>query len=213
MRKEIAMKLVQLNRYVGIIRAATDDFSENNKPGQGGFGLGKLQKGQEIAVKRLLRDSGQGEQEFKKEVLLLVRLQHWNLVLLLEFSLEGSKQLLMYGFVQNASLHKFIFGKLTFHKNPTKSVAKGLLYLHEDSRLKIIHRDPKASYNILLYSQMNPKIEDFSMARLFRPEETQANTSRIVGTYGCMAPDYTMHGQFSVKSEMCSVLVYWYAKL
>ncbi|KAJ0450305.1 putative protein kinase RLK-Pelle-DLSV family [Helianthus annuus] len=104
----------------GIIRATTYYFSENNKPGQGGFGLvykGKLQNGQEIAVKRLLRDSGQGEQEFKNEVLLHVRLQHWNLVLLLEFSLEGSKQLLMYGFVQNASLHKFIFRKLTLHKS------------------------------------------------------------------------------------------------
>ncbi|MFS8015405.1 putative non-specific serine/threonine protein kinase [Helianthus anomalus] len=95
----------------GIIRAATHDFSENNKPGQSGFGLGKLQNGQEITVKRLLRDLGKWEQEFKNEVLLLVRLQHWNLVFLLEFSLEGSKQLLMYRFVQNASLHKFTFRK------------------------------------------------------------------------------------------------------
>ncbi|KAJ0454368.1 putative protein kinase RLK-Pelle-DLSV family [Helianthus annuus] len=197
----------------GIIKAATNDFSENNKLGQGGFGLvykGKLQDGQEIAVKRLSRDSGQGEQEFKNEVLLLARLQHRNLVRLLGFSLEGSERLLMYEFVQNASLDKFIF-------DPTKrvvldwerrykilgGVAKGLLYLHEDSRLKIIHRDLKAS-NILLDSQMIPKIADFGMARLFTPEETQANTSRIVGTYGYMAPEYAMHGQFSVKSDVFS---------
>ncbi|KAI3823892.1 hypothetical protein L1987_05337 [Smallanthus sonchifolius] len=197
----------------GIIRAATDDFCENNKLGQGGFGLvykGKLQNGQEIAVKRLSRDSGQGEQEFKNEVLLLARLQHRNLVRLLGFSLEGSERLLMYEFVQNASLDKFIF-------DPTKradldwerrykilgGVARGLLYLHEDSRIKIIHRDLKAS-NILLDSQMNPKIADFGMARLFTPEETQANTSRIVGTYGYMAPEYAMHGQFSVKSDVFS---------
>ncbi|KAI3710431.1 hypothetical protein L2E82_40211 [Cichorium intybus] len=197
----------------GIIRAATNDFSENNKLGQGGFGAvykGKLQNGQEIAVKRLSRDSGQGEQEFKNEVLLLARLQHRNLVRLLGFSLEGSERLLMYEFVQNASLDQFIF-------DPTKratldwerrykiigGIARGLLYLHEDSRLKIIHRDMKAS-NVLLDAQMIPKIADFGMARLFTQEETQGNTSRIVGTYGYMAPEYAMHGQFSVKSDVFS---------
>ncbi|KAI7755792.1 hypothetical protein M8C21_014916, partial [Ambrosia artemisiifolia] len=197
----------------GIIRAATDDFSENNKLGQGGFGLvykGKLQNGQEIAVKRLSRDSGQGDQEFKNEVLLLARLQHRNLVRLLGFSLEGSERLLMYELVQNASLDKFIFDPvrraiLDWERRYKilGGVARGLLYLHEDSRLKIIHRDLKAS-NILLDSQMNPKIADFGMARLFTPEETQANTSRIVGTYGYMAPEYAMHGQFSVKSVVFS---------
>ncbi|KAK9064206.1 hypothetical protein SSX86_015586 [Deinandra increscens subsp. villosa] len=197
----------------GTIRAATDDFSENNKLGQGGFGLvykGKLQNGQEIAVKRLSKDSGQGELEFKNEVLLLARLQHRNLVRLLGFSLEGSERLLMYEFVENASLDKFIFdstkrGGLDWERRYKilGGVARGLLYLHEDSRLKIIHRDLKAS-NILLDSQMNPKIADFGMARLFTPEETQANTSRIVGTYGYMAPEYAMHGQFSVKSDVFS---------
>ncbi|GJU65344.1 cysteine-rich receptor-like protein kinase 10 [Tanacetum coccineum] len=197
----------------GIIKQATDDFSENNKLGQGGFGLvykGKLQNGQEIAVKRLSRDSGQGDQEFKNEILLLARLQHRNLVRLLGFSLEGSERLLMYEFVQNASLDHFIF-------DPAKratldwerrykiiwGVARGILYLHEDSRLKIIHRDLKAS-NVLLDAQMNAKIADFGMARLFTPDESQGNTSRIVGTYGYMAPEYAMHGQFSVKSDVFS---------
>ncbi|KAJ9566206.1 hypothetical protein OSB04_002172 [Centaurea solstitialis] len=196
-----------------IIRAATNDFSENNKLGEGGFGpvyKGKLQDGHEIAVKRLSNDSGQGEQEFKNEVLLLARLQHRNLVRLLGFSLEGSERLLMYEFVQNASLDQFIFdpvkrSSLDWERRYKiiHGVAKGLLYLHEDSRLKIIHRDLKAG-NVLLDVNMNAKIADFGMARLFTLEETQGNTSRIVGTYGYMAPEYALHGQFSVKSDVFS---------
>ncbi|KAJ9566211.1 hypothetical protein OSB04_002177 [Centaurea solstitialis] len=197
----------------GIIREATNDFSENNKLGQGGFGLvykGKLQNGKEIAVKRLSRNSGQGEQEFKNEVLLLARLQHRNLVRLLGFSIEGYERLLMYEFVENASLDHFLFDPIkratldweTRYKI-VQGVARGLLYLHEDSRLKIIYRDMKAS-NVLLDAQMNPKIADFGMARLFTPEETQGNTNRIVGTYGYMAPEYVMHGKFSVKSDVFS---------
>ncbi|XP_024963298.1 uncharacterized protein LOC112503500 [Cynara cardunculus var. scolymus] len=202
-----------LQRSFGDIRAATDDFSENNKLGEGGFGLvykGKLRNGQEIAVKRLSKDSGQGELEFKNEVLLLARLQHRNLVRLLGFSLEGSERLLMYEFVQNASLDQFIFDPVkrvildweTRYKI-IQGVARGLLYLHEDSRLKIIHRDMKAS-NILLDADMNAKIADFGMARLFKPEETQGNTNRIVGTYGYMAPEYLTHGKFSIKSDVFS---------
>ncbi|KAK4491961.1 hypothetical protein RD792_002745 [Penstemon davidsonii] len=190
-----------------------NDFSEANKLGQGGFGAvykGKLLNGQEIAVKRLARDSGQGDLEFKNEVMLLARLQHRNLVRLLGFSIEGTEKLLVYEFVQNASLDHFIF-------DPTKrsyldwdrrfkiigGIAKGLLYLHEDSRLRIIHRDLKAS-NVLLDGEVNPKIADFGTARLFVPEETQGNTSRIVGTFGYMAPEYAMHGQFSVKPDVFS---------
>ncbi|KAK4485157.1 hypothetical protein RD792_007770 [Penstemon davidsonii] len=197
----------------GIIRAATNDFSEANKLGQGGFGVvykGKLLNDQDIAVKRLARDSGQGGLEFKNEVMLLARLQHRNLVRLLGFSIEGNEKLLVYEFVQNASLDHFIFV-------PTKrsdldwdrrfkiigGIARGLLYLHEDSRLRIIHRDLKAS-NVLLDGELNPKIADFGMARLFVQEETQGNTSRIVGTYGYMAPEYAMHGQFSIKSDVFS---------
>ncbi|KAD7477483.1 hypothetical protein E3N88_00619 [Mikania micrantha] len=196
-----------------LVKVATNDFSDENKLGKGGFGSvykGKLEGGQEIAVKRLARDSGQGDVEFKNEVLLVAKLQHRNLVRLLGFSIEGSERLLIYEFLPNASLDQFIFDPtkgalLDWEKryNIMRGVAKGLLYLHEDSRLRIIHRDLKAS-NILLDSEMNAKIADFGMARMFKPEETQGDTSRIVGTYGYMAPEYAMHGQFSVKSDVFS---------
>ncbi|KAL8188862.1 hypothetical protein R6Q57_029617 [Mikania cordata] len=191
------------------IKAATNDFSQENKLGVGGFGAvykGKLEDGREIAVKRLAKDSGQGDLEFKNEVLLVAKLQHRNLVRLLGFSIEGKERLLIYEYLPNASLDKFLFDPikrsyLDWEKrwNILNGVAKGLLYLHEDSRLRIIHRDLKAS-NILLDAEMNAKIADFGMARLFKPDETQGNTNRIVGTYGYMAPEYAMHGLFSVKS-------------
>ncbi|XP_034892316.2 cysteine-rich receptor-like protein kinase 29 [Populus alba] len=195
------------------IRDATEDFSEKNKLGQGGFGAvykGALPSGQEIAVKRLSKDSGQGDLEFKNEVLLVARLQHRNLVRLLGFCLQGIERLLIYEFVPNASLDHFIFDPIKrVHLNWEKrykiigGIARGLLYLHEDSRLRIIHRDLKAS-NILLDEEMNPKISDFGMARLFVVDQTQGNTSRIVGTYGYMAPEYAMQGHFSVKSDVFS---------
>ncbi|KAJ0429969.1 putative protein kinase RLK-Pelle-DLSV family [Helianthus annuus] len=195
------------------VKAATNNFSEENKLGRGGFGTvykGKLGEGDHIAVKRLALDSGQGDVEFKNEVLLMAKLQHRNLVRLLGYSIERSERLLIYEFMPNASLDKFIFDPikrtvLNWEKryNIIKGIAKGLLYLHEDSRLRIIHRDMKAS-NVLLDEQLTPKIADFGMARLFKTEETQGDTSRIVGTYGYMAPEYAMHGQFSVKSNVFS---------
>ncbi|KEH43965.1 receptor-like kinase [Medicago truncatula] len=196
-----------------IVRAATNDFSNSNKLGQGGFGVvyrGKLPDGQMIAVKRLLKDSSQGDVEFKNEVLLVAKLQHRNLVRLLGFSLEGSERLLIYEFVTNKSLDYFIFdptrkAQLNWQKryDIIRGIVRGLLYLHEDSRLRIIHRDIKAS-NILLDDEMNPKISDFGLARLFVIDQSEGNTDQIVGTYGYMAPEYAMHGQFSVKSDVFS---------
>ncbi|KAJ9136288.1 hypothetical protein P3X46_033380 [Hevea brasiliensis] len=197
----------------GTVRVATNNFSEENKLGQGGFGAvykGTLYNGQKIAVKRLSKDSGQGDLEFKNEVLLVAKLQHRNLVRLLGFCLEGYERLLIYEFVPNTSLDHFIFDPTNREELDWDTrykiicgIARGLLYLHEDSRLRIIHRDLKAS-NILLDADMNPKISDFGMARLFVMDQTQGNTSRIVGTYGYMAPEYAMHGQFSVKSDVFS---------
>ncbi|GAB2298803.1 hypothetical protein Dimus_032881 [Dionaea muscipula] len=197
----------------GTISAATGNFSEAHKLGQGGFGAvykGRLANGQDIAVKRLGRNSGQGEIEFKNEVLLVAKLQHRNLVRLLGFCLEAEERLLIYEFMPNASLDHFLFDEM---KRATLDwekrykiiggVARGLLYLHEDSRLRIIHRDLKAS-NILLDAEMNAKISDFGMARLFNVDQTHADTRRIVGTYGYMAPEYALHGLFSVKSDVFS---------
>ncbi|KAL0449254.1 UNVERIFIED_CONTAM: Cysteine-rich receptor-like protein kinase [Sesamum latifolium] len=173
------------------IRAATNDFSDGNKLGQGGFGAvywGKLVNGQEIGVKRLSTNSSQGDTEFKNEVLLLVKLQHKNLVRLLGFSTQRWERLLVYEFVCNGSLDTFIFDPikasiLDWDKRYTiiQGIARGLLYLHEDSMLRIIHHDLKAS-NVLLDEKMNPKISDFGMARLLVLDRTQDTTSRIVGT-------------------------------
>ncbi|KAM4106089.1 hypothetical protein ACB094_04G041100 [Castanea mollissima] len=197
----------------GTIKVATDDFSDANKLGQGGFGAvykGKLFDGQVIAVKRLSKNSGQGDREFKNEVLLVAKLQHRNLVRLLGFCLEGIERLLIYEFVPNGSLDHFIFDPIKRAQldwarcyKIIGGIARGLLYLHEDSRLRIIHRDLKAS-NILLDSEMNPKISDFGVARLFELDQSVGNTSKIVGTYGYMSPEYAMHGQFSVKSDVFS---------
>ncbi|XP_026394162.1 putative cysteine-rich receptor-like protein kinase 35 [Papaver somniferum] len=195
------------------LSAATDNFSEANKLGEGGFGSvykGTLSDRHEIAVKRLSKNSGQGEQEFKNEVTLVAKLQHRNLARLLGFCIDGEEKLLIYEFMPNASLGQFLFdpNKCTLLDWARRykiigGIARGLLYLHEEFRLKIIHRDLKAS-NILLDIDINPKIADFGMARLFMLNQTQANTSRVVGTFGYMAPEYAMRGQFSVKSDVFS---------
>ncbi|XP_058769616.1 cysteine-rich receptor-like protein kinase 44 [Vicia villosa] len=195
------------------IQVATNNFSEANKLGHGGFGIvyqGTLSTEQVIAVKRLSKGSGQGDSEFQNEVQLLAKLQHRNLVRLLGFCLKGKERLLIYEFVPNKSLDYFLFDPLKRAQldwerryKIIEGIVKGLLYLHEDSRLRIIHRDLKAS-NILLDNNMNPKISDFGMARLLLVDQTQVNTDKIVGTYGYMAPEYAMFGQFSIKSDVFS---------
>ncbi|XP_023734189.1 cysteine-rich receptor-like protein kinase 15 isoform X2 [Lactuca sativa] len=195
------------------IQAATHNFSVANKLGEGGFGpvyWGTLSDGKKIAVKRLSQNSSQGMNEFKTEVKLIITLQHKNLVKLLGCCMKGKERLLVYEYMSNSSLDKFLFDpkkakELDWAKrvNIVNGIAKGLRYLHEDSRLKIIHRDLKAS-NVLLDDDMNPKISDFGTARIFGSNQIEANTNRVVGTYGYMAPEYAMEGLFSIKSDVYS---------
>ncbi|CAH8383338.1 unnamed protein product [Eruca vesicaria subsp. sativa] len=196
-----------------MIKDATDKFADRNMVGRGGFGevyKGILSTGTEVAVKRLSKSSGQGSQEFKNEAVLVTKLQHRNLVRLLGFCLEGEEKILVYEFVPNKSLDYFLFDPAkqseldwTRRYNIIGGISRGILYLHQDSRLTIIHRDLKAS-NILLDADMNPKIADFGMARIFGVDQSQADTRRIVGTYGYMSPEYAMRGHFSMKSDVYS---------
>ncbi|XP_057513058.1 G-type lectin S-receptor-like serine/threonine-protein kinase At1g11410 [Actinidia eriantha] len=195
------------------IVAATENFSFANKLGQGGFGTvykGRLLNGQEIAVKRLAKNSGQGVEEFKNEVTLIAKLQHRNLVRLLGFCIQKEEKMLVYEYLPNKGLDSFIFDKIkgsfldwTKRYDIVLGIARGLLYLHQDSRLRIVHRDLKAS-NVLLDGAMNPKISDFGMAKIFGGDQIEANTNRVVGTYGYMSPEYAMEGLFSIKSDVFS---------
>eukprot|EP01018_Ginkgo_biloba_P036595 Gb_07080 [translate_table: standard] len=195
-----------------VLTLATANFSDDNKLGEGGFGpvyKGRTPDGVEIAVKKLSVQSGQGKTEFLNEVKLVAKIQHRNLVKLLGCCAEGVERLLVYEYLSNKSLDTFLFvpekrRSLDWQKryNIILGVARGLLYLHEDSQLRIIHRDIKAN-NILLDDKLNPKIADFGLARLFREDETHVHT-RVAGTYGYMAPEYAMRGQLSVKADVYS---------
>ncbi|CAN6683173.1 unnamed protein product [Malus baccata var. baccata] len=195
------------------ILIATNNFSITNKLGEGGFGpvyKGKLQEGKEIAVKRLSSSSGQGMEEFKNEVLLISKLQHKNLVRILGCCVKDDEKLLIYEFMPNRSLDTLLFDQtqravLDWGRrfNIIQGVARGLLYLHRDSCLKIIHRDLKVS-NILLDDKMNPKISDFGLSRIVEATQSPANTHKVVGTFGYMSPEYAMCGMFSEKSDVYS---------
>ncbi|KAI3710379.1 hypothetical protein L2E82_40159 [Cichorium intybus] len=192
---------------------ATNNFSDANKLGQGGFGCvykGILTEGEVVAIKRLSRTSGQGIEELKNEVRLIAKLQHRNLVRLLGCCIEVEEKLLIYEYMEHKSLNTFLFNKeksaqlnWQMRFNIICGIARGLLYLHQDSRFRIIHRDLKAS-NILLDKEMNPKISDFGMARIFGSDQTEAETKKVVGTHGYMAPEYAMDGLFSIKSDVFS---------
>ncbi|XP_028756078.1 G-type lectin S-receptor-like serine/threonine-protein kinase CES101 [Neltuma alba] len=195
------------------IVVATNNFSDSNRLGEGGFGpvyKGTLSDGQEVAIKRLSNSSGQGLTEFKNEAKLMAKLQHTNLVRLLGFCIERDERILVYEYMPNKSLDFYLFDAsrtkvLDWEKRFSiiEGVAQGLLYLHKYSRLKVIHRDLKAG-NILLDEEMNPKLSDFGMARIFGSRESEENTNRVVGTRGYMAPEYAINGAVSTKIDIFS---------
>ncbi|KAJ9560737.1 hypothetical protein OSB04_005897 [Centaurea solstitialis] len=225
------------------IKAATNNFDDANKIGEGGFGSvykGVLPDGTLIAVKQLSSKSRQGNREFLNELGVISALQHPHLVKLHGCCIEGNQLLLAYEYMENNSLARALFGKAyTFHslnvfRNslgyvtsilfqnldsqgpeewqleldwPTRyriciGIARGMSFLHEESRLKIVHRDIKAT-NVLLDKDLNAKISDFGLAKLDEEDSTHIST-RIAGTYGYMAPEYALRGYLTDKADVYS---------
>ncbi|XP_019196319.1 PREDICTED: probable LRR receptor-like serine/threonine-protein kinase At1g56140 [Ipomoea nil] len=193
------------------LRAGTSDFSPSNKLGEGGFGpvyKGTLEDGRIVAVKQLSVASRQGKSQFVAEIATISAVQHRNLVKLYGCCYERDKRLIVYEFHENKSLDQALFGcSNLFLDWPRRfeiclGIAKGLAYLHEESRLRIVHRDIKAS-NILLDSDLNPKISDFGLAKLYDDKKTHIST-RIAGTLGYLAPEYAMLGHLTEKADVFS---------
>ncbi|KAK1421009.1 hypothetical protein QVD17_23045 [Tagetes erecta] len=190
---------------------ATDGFSEANLLGQGGFGYvhrGVLPNGKEVAVKQLKVGSGQGEREFQAEVEIISRVHHKHLVSLVGYCISGSQRLLVYEFVPNNTLEFHLHGKnrpvMEFGTRLRIALgsAKGLAYLHEDCHPKIIHRDIKAA-NILLEYNFEAKVADFGLAKITSDVATHVST-RVMGTFGYLAPEYASSGKLTEKSDVFS---------
>ncbi|XP_061351363.1 probable leucine-rich repeat receptor-like serine/threonine-protein kinase At3g14840 [Gastrolobium bilobum] len=217
-KNTLARELKGLDMQTGLftlrqIKAATNNFDIDNKIGEGGFGpvyKGFLSDGTIIAVKQLSSKSRQGNREFLNEIGMISALQHPCLVKLCGCCVEGDQLLLVYEYMENNSLARALFGPEEYQIKldwPTRhkicvGIARGLAYLHEESRLKVVHRDIKAT-NVLLDKDLNPKISDFGLAKLDEEDNTHIST-RIAGTYGYMAPEYAMRGYLTDKADVYS---------
>ncbi|XP_062115773.1 probable LRR receptor-like serine/threonine-protein kinase At1g56140 isoform X3 [Humulus lupulus] len=191
------------------LKTATNDFNSTNKLGEGGFGpvyKGTLEDGRVVAVKQLSVTSHQGKSQFVAEIATISAVQHRNLVKLYGCCIEGDKRLLVYEYLENKSLDQALFGKHSLKLDWSTrfdicmGVARGLTYLHEESRLRIVHRDVKAS-NILLDYNLIPKISDFGLAKLYDDKQTHIST-RVAGTIGYLAPEYAMRGHLTEKTDI-----------
>lgn len=190
---------------------ATNGFSDANLLGQGGFGYvhkGVLPNGKEVAIKQLKLGSGQGEREFQAEVDIISRVHHRHLVSLVGYCISGDKRLLVYEYVPNNTLEFHLHGKdrPTLEWSARLKIAlgsaKGLAYLHEDCHPKIIHRDIKAA-NILLDYKFDAKVADFGLARFASDNNTHVST-RVMGTFGYLAPEYAASGKLTDRSDVFS---------
>ncbi|KAL8123804.1 hypothetical protein AgCh_011705 [Apium graveolens] len=192
------------------LASATNGFSDANLIGQGGFGYvhkGVLPNGREVAVKSLKTGSGQGEREFQAEVEIISRVHHRHLVSLVGYSIADTQRMLVYEFVPNKTLEYHLYNKGTVMDWPTRlriavGSAKGLAYLHEDCHPKIIHRDIKAA-NILLDNNYEAMVADFGLAKLSSDNFTHVST-RVMGTFGYLAPEYAQSGKLTDKSDVFS---------
>ncbi|CAK9148060.1 unnamed protein product [Ilex paraguariensis] len=207
------MELQTVSFTLKQIKAATNNFDPANKLGEGGFGpvyKGLLSDGTVIAVKQLSSKSRQGNREFLNEIGMISCVQHPNLVKLHGCCIEGDQLLLVYEYMENNSLASALFGSADSQLVldwPTRfkicvGIARGLVFLHEESIFKIVHRDIKAT-NVLLDRDLNPKISDFGLARLNEDENSHIST-RVAGTIGYMAPEYALWGYLTYKADVYS---------
>ncbi|GMJ13850.1 cold-responsive protein kinase 1 [Hibiscus trionum] len=197
------------------LKMATGNFHYSNKIGSGGFGVvykGTLRDGTMVAIKVLSEDSKQGVREFLTEINVIADIEHENLVELRGCCVEGKHRILVYSYLENNSLAQTLLGgrdgtsSMQFswqaRRNICIGVAKGLAFLHEEVQPHIVHRDIKAS-NILLDTNLNPKISDFGLAKLF-PDNTTHISTRVAGTTGYLAPEYAIRGRLTRKADIYS---------
>ncbi|CAM6007966.1 unnamed protein product [Sphagnum balticum] len=214
-QKEFAKQQVQPILYsYNVLKVATKDFHPSNKLGEGGFGAvykGILLDGTNVAVK-LLNKSHQQVSEFLNEIVVMTGVRHKNLVKVKGCSLQGTQRLIVFEFVENKNLAEalwdrhiknVIFLDWTMRFNICVGIAQGLIYLHEYLEPRIIHRDIKAS-NILLDKDLNPKIADFGLARLFPEDISHLSTAHIAGTMGYLSPEYATLGKLTEKVDVFS---------
>ncbi|GLU00718.1 hypothetical protein SLE2022_180640 [Rubroshorea leprosula] len=195
------------------LEAATNGLCAENVIGEGGYGIvyrGVLSDGTSVAVKNLLNNRGQAEKEFKVEVEVIGRVRHKNLVRLLGYCVEGAYRMLVYEYIDNGNLEQWLHGDVgdvspltwEIRLNIILGTAKGLAYLHEGLEPKVVHRDVKSS-NILLDRQWHSKVSDFGLAKLLCSEMSHV-TTRVMGTFGYVAPEYACTGMLNEKSDVYS---------
>ncbi|PIN22117.1 Serine/threonine protein kinase [Handroanthus impetiginosus] len=195
------------------LQIATNQFSSGNVIGEGGYGIvyrGVLHDGSVVAVKNLLNNKGQAEKEFKVEVEAIGKVKHKNLVSLLGYCAEGAQRMLVYEYIDNGNLEQWLHGDvgpvspLTWEIRMKIAVgtARGLAYLHEGLEPKVVHRDVKSS-NILLDRKWNPKVSDFGLAKLLGPDKSYV-TTRVMGTFGYVSPDYASTGMLNEGNDVYS---------
>lgn len=195
------------------LEVATNMFADENVVGEGGYGIvyhGALEDNTQVAVKNLLNNRGQAEREFRVEVEAIGRVRHKNLVRLLGYCAEGAHRILVYEYVDNGNLEQWLHGEVgpcspltwDIRMNIILGTAKGVMYLHEGLEPKVVHRDIKSS-NILLDKQWNPKVSDFGLAKLLGSERSYV-TTRVMGTFGYVAPEYASTGMLNERSDVYS---------